>query len=156
MSETNRKRDAEKQERSWLMEVFQMFAIAGGCLLGYHLFLAPTTTEAETENKAYEGPGRGIVVVDSKAILGNFMERMEKRIARGEEMTEGQLNMSGQDFAAEYMRAIKKYRDKGYLVIDKQYALGVPRESEITVEIGEALGMVVEVTTDPFSAPSIQ
>jgi hypothetical protein len=144
------KATSKKSERS-LESVFQMVLIAGGLIAAYHVAVAgraPQPTEEPTASK-------GIVVVDSKAVLGSFMELMEARIANGEELTEGQLTMSGQDFAAEYMRAIKEWKDSGYLVLDKQYALGVPSDTEITAQIGNALSLDVEVTPDPFAAPAL-
>jgi len=131
--------------------VINMFLVAGGLLLAYHFFAVSQSAEPEY----HSGAARGIVVVDSKAVLQGFMDVMQERIAEGQQFTEGELNMSGQDFAVEYMRAVKKYRDAGFLVIDKQYALGVPEASEITLEIGEALGLVVTPTADPFAAPAL-
>lgn len=134
-----------------------------GCLAPAAIWLAiddpraGSAKAAEIESVPTETrSATGIVVVDSKAILRSFMSVMEERIAGGEEMSEGKLNLSGQEFAAEYMRAIKKYKDDGFIVIDKQYALGVPSNTEITLEIGNALGLSVEVTPDPFSMPVLQ
>lgn len=156
MSKT-RKSDAVREmvksdSRRDSLGVINMFLVAGGLLLAYHFFAVSESAEPVS----HSGAARGIVVVDSKAVLQGFMDVMQERIADGQEFTEGQLNMSGQDFAVEYMRAVKKYRDAGFLVIDKQYALGVPEASEITLEIGEALGLNVTPTADPFAAPALK
>lgn len=128
-----------------------MFAVAIGVLVAYHLwFGGPNVAVAQ-----HQGPAVGVVVVDSKAVFGAYMEIMQERIAGGEEFSESQLTIGGQEFAAEYLRAIKKYRDAGFLVVDKQYALGVPAKSEITSEIGDALGLDVVPSADPFAAPEL-
>ena len=51
---------------------------------------------------------KGILVVDSKAIFESFMATVQERIALGEEMSKSQLHFNGQEFGAEYLRAIKK------------------------------------------------
>jgi hypothetical protein len=130
-----------------------MFAVGIALLAGYHFFFAPTGV-AEA-NGIERGPAQSIMVVDSKKVLQAFMTKMEGAIAGGATYTEGEIQASGADFAAEYLRAVKKYRDNGYLVIDKQYALGVPAGSEITEEIGMALGLYVQAAPDPFSAPEL-
>lgn len=146
-----RKASADKTESGSMSQVLQMFAVSVGLLFAYHLFVSqPNVAVAQ-----HSGVSKGIVVVDSKAVFGAYMEIMQGKIAGGEEFTEGQLNLSGQEFAVEYMRAIKKYRDAGYLVIDKANALGVPNNSEITKEIGTALNLNVVPTPDPFSAPAL-
>ncbi len=134
------------------MTVSATFAIVGGVLLAYHLFVAPTNI-AQASNS---GAANSIMVVDSKAVLQAFMDKKVEEVSAGGDFTESEVRLSGAEFAAEYMRAIKKYRDRGYLVIDKQYALGVPVASEITEEIGDALNLSVKAGADPFSAPELE
>jgi hypothetical protein len=142
---------AARGESGGLSQVVQMFVVAGSLMLLYHVFVnQPSEAVAQ-----HTGPSKGVVVVDSKSVFGAYMEVMQGRIAGGESFSEAQLNLSGQEFAAEYLRAIKKYRDAGYMVLDKQYALGVPAQSEITKEIGTALNLQVIPSPDPFSAPQI-
>ena len=131
--------------------VLPMFVVGIALLAGYHFFLAPNGIE--DANATTAGPAKDIVVVDSKAVLSAFMSSMESEIAAGASFTESEIHASGAEFGVEYLRAIKKYRDAGFLVIDKQYALGVPVGSEITEEIGKALSLEVKATPDPFQAP---
>jgi hypothetical protein len=135
------------------VSVLAVFVIGIGLLAGYHFLVAPTGV-AEASS-THSGPAQNIVVVDSKTVLEAFMRQMEGRIAAGENFTESEIQTAGVDFGAEYLRAIKKYRDAGYLVIDKKYALGVPSGSEITEEIGKALSLEVKATPDPFQAPEL-
>jgi len=133
--------------------ILPMFLISIAMIAGYHFFLAPSGVAVA--NASQQGPANNIVVIDTKTVLQGFMEKMQDEISGGATYTEGEIQASGADFAAEYMRAIKKYRDDGYLVIDKQYALGVPVGSEITEEIGKALSLDVKATPDPFQAPQL-
>lgn len=134
--------------------IWPVFAIVIGVLVSYHFLFAQTGNVAEASVEK-NGAAHNIVVVDSKAILQAFMTEMEEKIASGATYTEGEVKASGAEFGAEYLRAVKKYRDKGFLVIDKQYALGVPKGSEITEEIGTALNLEVTATPDPFSSPKL-
>jgi len=152
MSKAARKKKPVVTKESGGMSVLATFAIAAGLLVGYHLLLAPENVARAN----HAGPAHSIMVVDSKAVLQAFMDEKENEIAAGGNFTEGEIRLSGAEFAAEYMRAIKKYRDKGYLIIDKKYALGVPAESEITQQIGDALQLDVVVGVDPFSAPELE
>jgi hypothetical protein len=129
--------------------VASMFVVAGALIGIYHFFLSPVNV-AEAK---YNGPAQSIVVIDTKLVLQAYMQKWEDRIAGGAEYTQEQIFSSSADFGAEYFRAIKKYRDAGYVVIDKQYALGVPSGAEITAEIGRALDLTVEPAPDPFEAP---
>lgn len=155
MSKRSNKTQPQTQplKRSDGVSVLAVFVIGIGLLAGYHFFVAPTGV-AEA-NATHIGPANNIVVVDSKTVLEAFMRQMEGRIAGGENFTEGEIQTAGVDFGAEYLRAVKKYRDAGYLVIDKKYALGVPAGSEITEEIGRALSLEVKATPDPFQAPEL-
>ena len=101
------------------------------------------------------GAAQGLVVVDAKAIFKTYVDVQTKRFAAGEEFTEEELTMSGAEFAAEFLRAVKKYRDAGYLVFDKDKALGVPRGSDITGEIAKELGVVLDLAPDPLDAPLV-
>ena len=133
--------------------VLPLFAIPIALLAGYHFFVAPLSVA--NANEPVAGAAKSIVVVDSKAVLGAFMKKKQEEIAGGESYSEGEITASGAEFAAEYLRAVKRYRDQGFLVIDKQYALSVPVGSEITEEIGTALELDVVATPDPFSAPQL-
>lgn len=150
-SKTNR--DLDQLTKSDGVSVLAVFVISIALLAGYHFFVA--STGVAEASAAHTGPAHNIVVVDSKTVLEAFMRKMEGKIAAGENFTEGEIRTAGVDFGAEYLRAIKKYRDGGYLVIDKKYALGVPTGSEITEEIGRALSLDVKATPDPFQAPAL-
>lgn len=127
------------------------FVIAIGAVVAYHFVVAnDSVAVAQTGRQA-----QGIVVVDAKAAVQGFMGVMEQRIASGEDFSESELTLSGADFGAEFLRAVKKYRDAGYLVIDKGNVLAVPANAEITEEIAEALGIKVELSPDPFAAPAV-
>lgn len=131
------------------------FLVVIACLALYHFVMLPKVLPKQPMSDVHTGAAKGIVVVDSQAVVEAFTEKMQERIAAGDSFTEGQLTSSGADFGAEYMRAIKKYRDGGYLVLDKRQSLGVPKGSEITQVIGDALSLNVVVKPDIFSAPEL-
>lgn len=139
-----------------LFQIATTFAVVIACLGLYHFVMLPKVLPVVPVNEVHSGAAKGIVVVDSQAVIEAFTEKMQERISGGDSFTEGQLKASGADFGAEYMRAVKKYRDGGYLVLDKRQSLGVPKGSEITLEIGNALGLNVELKPDIFSAPELQ
>jgi hypothetical protein len=130
-----------------------MFAIGLALLTGYHFFVAPYTGAQAVASEA--GPAKSIIVVDTKTVLQAHIEQMEGKIAGGATYTQEEIQNSGAEFAAEYLRTIKKYREAGYLVIDKKYALGVPVGSEITEEVGRSLQLDVKARPDPFLAPEL-
>lgn len=140
-----------KKEESEGLGVLAVFAVGIGLLAIYHFLVA-----APTAAQANEGAASNIVVVDSKAVLEAFMKATELEIQAGKDLTEEEVRMTGARFGAEYLRAVKKYRDAGFLVIDKKYALGIPKGAEITSEIGKVLNLDVAVTPDPFAAPEIE
>ena len=148
--------DAPKNSDSGFGSILQMFVIAIVLIVANNA-LWPRGTEAVASDTGIvqAGAAQGIVVVDAKAILKTYLDTQTARIAAGESFTEESLKMSGVDFAAEFLRAVKKYRDAGYLVFDKSNALGVPRGSEITLEIADALGVEVQLPMDPLDAPSV-
>lgn len=156
---TNHKQSKKATKSGVYNDLFLMFAMVVGCFALYHYMLLPKSALAApgpTQTLAnYAGAARGIVVVDSKLIVEAFTETMQARIAQGASFTEGELTASGADFGAEYMRAIKKYRDAGYLVMDKRQALGVPKGSEITKEVAQRLALDVVEAPDIFTAPEI-
>jgi len=151
---SNRKKPGQPvvKKSSWLdaaTQVGVMIAISLVTVAGYQSLSRQSAYSAETPTNG----APGVVVVDTKAVLEAYMEVMKDRIAAGEEFSDQTLQLSGAEFAAEYLGAVKKYRDEGVVVIDRRYVVGIPDGSEITKEIGDALGLVVEVKMDAFSLP---
>jgi len=154
---TAKRQSKTQSSNSGVGDLVITFVLVAACFVLYHFVLLPKTALATPtgNTESYAGAARGIVVVDSKVILEAFTNQMQQKITSGASFTEGELTASGADFAAEYMRAVKKYRDAGYLVLDKRQALGVPRGSEITEEIGDSLSLDVVASPDIFSAPEL-
>lgn len=99
-------------------------------------------------------PHRGmIVVVDSKAALQAYMDALEQQVLAGADMTEAQLHMRGAEFGAEFVRAVRAYQERGYIVIDRNQVLTAPPEVDITQEIAGALGLEIQQDDDPFTVP---
>lgn len=135
-----------------LLDLIQTVVIVLVAISAYHYLIVAGSMQSSIQS----GVAKGIVIVDSKSVLNGYMDVMKARVASGENMSEGQLQSSGANFGAEYLRAVKKYRDAGYLVIDKQYALGVPVGSDISEQIGKALNLEIKPVADPFTLPSAE
>lgn len=135
-----------------------MYAVVGALVIAVlstafvRVWDGPKGSQAYAQEEAALRVGAGIVVVDSQAALQAFMDQLEARLAGGQDLTEAGLQMQGADFGAEFLRAVMKYRDRGYLVLDRGQVLGVPEGADITMEIGEALGLEISPRDDPFSS----
>lgn len=155
MSKKNRTKPQQviiEKDSGWLASVLSLggsFVMALVAIGVYSHFTDGFNGTAQAAGQ--EKAGIGVVVVDSKAILTAYMDQVKDRIANGEDFSEQKLEASGASFGADYLRSLKTYRDSGYVVIDKKYALGVPDGVEVTEKVGEALNLDVEVTADPFS-----
>lgn len=137
-----------------LAGLISMFVIALGSVGIYHLTLGGQVAQPAVAH-ADSGPARGIVVVDAKTALKAFMATIEQRMAAGEDFTETHLQIQGADFGAEFLRAVKRYEDAGFIVIDKGQVLGVPPTAEITREIAEALGINIDLADEEFAAATL-
>lgn len=156
MSKKQKASHVVREESGWLgsvLTIAQSFVVAFVAIGIYSHFTAGSigTAQAADEDGAVPSAGIGVLVVDSKAVLTAYMDKVQARIASGEEFSERKLEASGASFGADYLRVLKVYRDQGYVVIDKKYALGVPKGVEVTAAVGEKLNLKVEVTPDPFS-----
>jgi hypothetical protein len=139
------------ESNSWtsaLVQLLPMAAVAGLSIAGYHLAI---TGRAEASGGR---PVTEIVVVDTQALVQGKIDLASEQIASGQTFTEEQLTMQGQNFGTELLRALKEYRDRGVLVIDRRHALAIPVGSDVTQEVAARLGVTAKPSTDPFSAPA--
>jgi len=134
--------------------LWAMFAIPIVLIASYHVFFGSSNDAQAQDHSA--GAAKGIVVVDSKAIFKTYVDEQTRRFSAGEAFTEAQLQNGGAEFATEFLRAVNKYRNAGYIVFDRDKALGIPKGSDITEEIADALGVNVELARDPFEAPILK
>ena len=95
-----------------------------------------------------------LVVVDTKRLLQAHIQAQEARISQGATLTPQQLELSGQTFAADFLRAVRRYSDRGSLVVDRQFAVAVPAGVDRTEEVAKVLGLALgQAAPDPFVAP---
>jgi hypothetical protein len=97
-----------------------------------------------------------IVVVDTKRLVDAKIRLATQAIASGAVMNQEQLTLQGQDFGVNLLRSLKRYRDEGYVVLDRQHALAVPLGRDVTEDVARALGVELEPQVDPLTAPSLQ
>jgi hypothetical protein len=138
-------------ERAAGWSVLQMVVVALASVAGYHFLLGSTPAIASAQGR-YEQ----IVVVDTERLVAGKIKQATQQIAGGAEYTPDQLQLQGKNFGAELLGALKKYRDGGYLVIDRRHALAIPLGVDVTDEIGTQLGLELEPASDPFSAPTLE
>jgi hypothetical protein len=99
---------------------------------------------------------QAIVVVDTQALVQGKIDQASEQIASGQSFTQDQLTMQGQNFGTEMLRALKEYRDRGVLVIDRRHALAIPVGADVTERVAARLGVKAKPSPDPFSAPSLE
>ncbi|MDQ1310138.1 MAG: hypothetical protein QG601_1408, partial [Pseudomonadota bacterium] len=97
-----------------------------------------------------------IVVVDTQALVQGKIDLASEQIASGQAFTQEQLTMQGQNFGAELLRALKEYRDRGVLVIDRRHALAIPVGADVTKDVAARVGVTVKPSPDPFAAPAAE
>lgn len=142
-----------KRNGPWLYGVVGALAVAVVASLFWRVS-GDTTGMGEASAMEAGSAHRGkIVVVDSKAALQAYMDELEQQVLAGTDMTEAQLHMRGAEFGAEFVRAVRGYRDRGYIVIDRNQVLTAPPELDITQEIAAVLGLEIQQDDDPFTAP---
>ncbi len=90
------------------------------------------------------------------AYHGIVAKEADAKIASGQSFTQDQLTMQGQNFGTEMLRALKEYRDRGVLVIDRRHALAIPVGADVTERVAARLGVKAKSSPDPFSAPSLE
>ena len=127
-----------------VLNIVVTLVVAVGCLVVYDLKFSNHIHVAD------EQTAKGMVVVDSRLLLESYIEKLEHRLQSGEGFTAAQLEHKGVDFGVEFMRTLKEYGDRGFIVVDKKYVVGVPRNVEITERIAASLGLQVEARPDPF------
>lgn len=132
-----------------------MFIVPIAIVAMYHFSFGGQGREGATAGAPVPTTARGIVVVDAQAALRAFMATVEQRMAAGEDFTEAQLHLQGADFGAEFLRAVSRYRDAGYIVLDKGQVLGVPVTADITEDIAAALGIDLDMAFDNFGAATL-
>ena len=140
------------ESNSWtsvIVSLLPMAAVAGVSIAAYHLVIS-----GQAEASAAR-PITEIVVVDTQALVQGKIDAASKQIASGQTFTEEQLTMQGQNFGTELLRALKDYRDRGVLVIDRRHALAIPVGSDVTQDVAARLGVIVEPSVDPFAAPAL-
>jgi hypothetical protein len=143
MSERNRLKDV-----AW--PLLQMTVVAAAAVGAYHGIVA---------KEADASPAAGIqaiVVVDTQALVQGKIDQASEQIASGQSFTQDQLTMQGQNFGTEMLRALKEYRDRGVLVIDRRHALAIPVGADATERVAARLGVKAKSSPDPFSAPSLE
>jgi len=141
------------EESSWKSvggSLLQMAAVAGLSIGAYHAVVA---SRAEA---AGGSPIKEIVVVDTQALVQGKIDLASAQIASGQTFTQEQLTMQGQNFGAEMLRALKEYRDRGVLVIDRRHALAIPAGSDVTQLVADRVGVKVKPSPDPFAAPAAE
>jgi len=100
-------------------------------------------------------PVTAIVVVDTQALVQGKIDLASAQIAAGQSYTQDQLTLQGQNFGTELLRALKDYRERGVLVIDRRHALAIPVGADVTQVMAARLGVTAKPAPDPFSAPSL-
>jgi len=136
---------------SWKSVVWWgLAAVAGLSLAGYHAVMA---NRAEAAGGT---PIKAIVVVDTQALVQGKIDLASEQIASGQTFTEEQLTMQGQNFGAEMLRALKQYRDRGVLVIDRRHALAIPVGADVTEDVAARVGVKIKPSADPFGAPAAE
>jgi hypothetical protein len=95
-------------------------------------------------------------VVDTKRLVEAKIQSATDAIANGAQMTQEQLTLQGQDFGANLLRALKRYRDEGYVVLDRSNALAIPVGRDVTEQVAKELGVTVAPAVDPFTAPDLE
>ena len=83
---------------------------------------------------------QAIVVVDTQALVQGKIDQASEQIASGQTFTQDQLTMQGQNFGTEMLRALKEYRDRGVLVIDRTARAGDTSRRRRHGECGGAVG----------------
>ena len=141
------------EESSWKSvggSLLQMAAVAALSIAAYHMVVS-SRAEAAGGSAIKE-----IVVVDTQALVQGKIDLASEQIASGQAFTPEQLTMQGQNFGAELLRALKEYRDRGVLVIDRRHALAIPVGSDVTKDVAARVGVTVKPSPDPFAAPAAE
>ena len=140
------------EESAWKSvggSLLQMAAVAALSIAAYHM--VSSRAEAAGGSAIKE-----IVVVDTQALVQGKIDLASEQIASGQAFTPEQLTMQGQNFGAELLRALKEYRDRGVLVIDRRHALAIPVGSDVTKDVAARVGVTVKPSPDPFAAPAAE
>lgn len=145
-----------KQSGPWMYGLVGALAMAVAVSVFWRIAGdGPGVSQASAADGGRGQTGR-IVVVDSKAALQAYMDELEQQVLSGIDMTEAQLQMRGAEFGAEFVRAVNRYRERGYIVMDRNQVLTAPPELDITQEIAEILGLEIRAADDPFAAPVVR
>jgi hypothetical protein len=138
----------EGRSLAWL----QSTAIAITAVALYHVALHGTEAIASGGGAAESR----IIVVDTQRLVEAKIQAATDAIASGAEMSQEALTLQGHDFGANLLRALKRYRDEGYVVLDRRNALAIPVGRDVTEQVAKELGVTVAPAVDPFSAPSLE
>lgn len=130
--------------------LLQMTVVAVATIGAYHGIMSK-----DADARPAEGI-QAIVVVDTQALVQGKIDQASEQIASGQTFSQDQLTMQGQNFGTEMLRALKEYRDRGVLVIDRRHALAIPVGADVTESVAARLGVKAKPSPDPFSAPSLE
>lgn len=138
-------------KRNPLLEVVQMFVVAVVVIVAYELGF-----KSDGINQTGDAQIQGILVVDSKRLLQAQMTLAEQRMSNGVNYTQQQLLAQGEMFGAEFLKSVRSHSERGFLVIEKQFAVGVPNSIDITELVANDLGLTLPPAFDPFTTPVAQ